>query len=367
MDFYDYWILKTNISTNLKIKLIGEFGTSKNIFTHLIIDRNISFVNLSEYDRLVKTYNDLKETFDLNRYNETLNRSGIKFLKITDDDYPHKLKNISSPPFAIFYKGNINFLNSYCISIVGTRNATPYGEEVCKKISKELSLNNINIVSGGARGIDILSHKICLENNGIPICVLGSGLLNYYPKENSNYFDKISEVGCLISEYDLYTKPDRYNFPERNRIISAIGDGLIVVEAKEKSGTMITVKYALDFGKDIAAVPGPIFWEKSSGCNKLIKDGAAIISSISDLYEIFNIDHRNCGDKTIEQIKYGNLFSDPNKYKVFSFIKSKPSNVDEIINSVEIDLVELYKILFELEYLNIIEVQNGNLYHVKAV
>jgi len=114
-------------------------------------------------------------------------------------------------------------------------------------------------------GIDILSHKICLENRGVPICVLGSGLLNYYPKENSTYFDQIAKNGCLISEYDLYANPDRYNFPARNRIISALGDGLIVVEAKEKSGTMITVKYALDYGKDIAAVPGPIFWEKSTG------------------------------------------------------------------------------------------------------
>ncbi len=148
--------------------------------------------------------------------------------------------------------------------------------------------------------------------------------------------------------------------------ISAIGDGLIVIEAKEKSGTMITVRYALDYGKDIAAVPGPIFWEKSSGCNVLIRDGAHIISNISDLYEIFKIKRKIFPENAVQE-KCVDLFKDPDKYKVFSFIRSKPRNVDEIVNGINIDLVELYKILFELEYLDVIEMQNGNLYQLKTV
>ena len=160
-------------------------------------------------------------------------------------------------------------------------------------------------------GIDILSHKVCMENRGIPICVLGSGLLNYYPKENKDYFEEISECGCLISEYDVHEIPNRYNFPARNRIISAIGDGLIVIEAKEKSGTGITVKYSLDYGKDVAAVPGPIFWEKSNGCNKLIRDGAYMISEISDLYDIFKLNKNSVENNYVH--KYENLFKDSKK------------------------------------------------------
>lgn len=365
MEFYDYWILKTNVNSNVKIKLIEEFGSSENIFNELIENGNLCFTNLNEYDKFVKSYHYLKENFDIDDYNKILNKHDIKFLKITDDDYPEKLKNIDTPPFAIFYKGDINRVNYQCISIIGTRNPTPYGEEVCKNISKELSFNRVNIVSGGARGIDILSHKICLENKGVPICVLGSGLLNYYPKENSIFFDQIAKNGCLISEYDLYANPDRYNFPARNRIISALGDGLIVVEAKEKSGTMITVKYALDYGKDIAAVPGPIFWEKSTGCNKLIKDGAYIISEIKDLYEIFKLDNKS--NDSVDGETYMSLFNDPCKYKVFSFIKKKPSNIDEIVNETGIEVVKLYKILFELENLNIIESSGGNFYRSKVV
>lgn len=365
MNFYDYWMLKTNVNSNLKIKLIKEFNDSENVFKEIIENGNLNSININDYDKFSKTYSMLKDNFNIDNYNEVLSRHKIKVLKITDNDYPDKLKKIDTPPFMIFYKGDIKVLEKYSISIIGTRNATPYGEEVCKNITQELSINNVGIVSGGARGIDILSHRVCLENNGTPICVLGSGLLNYYPKENSVYFDRISENGCIISEYDLYTKPDKYNFPARNRIIGALGDGLIVIEAKERSGTMITVRYALEYGKDIAAVPGPIFWEKSVGCNKLIKDGAYIISEIKDLYEIFKLN--NNGKNNLSSDMYTDLFKDPCKYKVFSIIKGKPSNVDEIVNETGIQVVELYKILFELEYLNIIESFSGNFYRLKAM
>lgn len=363
MDFYDYWIFKTNVNSNLKIRLLEEFLNSENVYKEIIENGNLSLINLNEYDKFIKTYAMLKEGFDIDEYNTILDKHNIKFVKFNEDDYPMKLNNIDDKPFALFYKGNIDFADNYCLSLIGTRNATPYGEEVCKKISKELSTNNIGIVSGGARGIDILSHKICLEHNGIPICILGSGLLNYYPKENAVYFDMISKVGCIISEYDIYTKPDKFNFPQRNRIISALGDGLVVVEAKERSGTMITVKYALDYGKDIAAVPGPIFWEKSNGCNKLIKDGAHIISEINDLYDIFKLKKTN-GFKNQD---YDKLLSDPNKYKVFSFIRKKPSNIDEIANETGLEVVKLYKILFELEDLDIIESISGNSYQLKVI
>ena len=167
MEFYDYWILKTNVNSNVKIKLIEEFGNSENIFKELIGNGNLCFTNLNEYDKFVKSYHYLKENFDIDDYNKILNKHDIKFVKITDDNYPDKLKNIDTPPFSIFYKGDINIVNYQCISIIGTRNPTPYGEEVCKNISKELSFNGVNIVSGGARGkhviIVIKVNMICIN------------------------------------------------------------------------------------------------------------------------------------------------------------------------------------------------------------
>ena len=364
MDFYDYWILKTNVSYKIKTALIKEFGTSKNVFEQLIGNGNLSYINLNECDKFKTTYEFLKNNFDIDDYNLKLEKNNIKFVRFDDEIFPEKLKNIDDIPFGLFYRGNLSLANEYCISVIGTRNSTPYGEEVCKRISKEICMNEVGIVSGGARSIDILSHKICLENQGKPICVLGSGILNYYPKENSIYFDEIGKSGCLISEYDLYAKPDRFNFPERNRIIAALGNGLIVVEAKEKSGTMITVKYALDYGKDIAAIPGPIFWQTSLGCNKIIKDGAFIISEINDIYEIFKL--KGNKSKTNSSI-YKKLFEDPVKFKVFSMIKNKPCNVDEIANESNIPITQLYKTLFELEYLNLIESSSGNFYQIKSM
>ena len=190
MEFYDYWILKTNVNSNVKIKLIEEFGNSENIFKELIGNGNLCFTNLNEYDKFVKSYHYLKENFDIDDYNKILNKHDIKFVKITDDNYPDKLKNIDTPPFSIFYKGDINIVNYQCISIIGTRNPTPYGEEVCKNISKELSFNGVNIVSGGARGkhviIVIKVNMICInkefkgfQKNELSMYYL-ERIINYY-------------------------------------------------------------------------------------------------------------------------------------------------------------------------------------------
>lgn len=365
MNYYDYLMIKLPINLNTKIKLIEEYKTCEQACKQIILNGSLKHLNINEYDKIIHTNNSLKDKFDMNEYLNVLQKNNISIVKYGDDDYPEKLNNIENKPFAIFYKGNINLLKEYCISIIGTRNSTPYGEESCKNIAKELSVNGIPIVSGGARGIDILSHKICMENNNSPICILGSGLLNIYPKENGKYFNQISEQGCLISEYDLYTPPDKFNFPMRNRIISALGDGLIVVEAKEKSGTMITVKYALDQGKDIAAVPGPIFWEKSTGCNKLIRDGASIICEVKDLYDIFKLNNISKKSEIMNK-RYSTLLSDPKKYSVFTLIKRKPISIDELVNITNIELVELYKILFELENLKIIQPMDGNFYQVSV-
>ena len=167
MDFFDYWFFKTNVNSKLKIKLFKEFCTTEEIFKSVIKNNNTDCLNSKEFDKFLKTYNTLKETFNLENYNKILVKNNIKFVKINSDNYPEKLKNIDNPPFVIFYKGNINVLNSYCISIVGTRNATPYGEEVCKNIAKKISLNGVPIVSGGARGENVIIvykvNMICMN------------------------------------------------------------------------------------------------------------------------------------------------------------------------------------------------------------
>ncbi len=138
MDFYDYWILRTNVNSNLKIRLVKEYENSKNVFNNIVLNKNLEFINLEQYGRFVKMYEELKETFDIIQYNKILSKHSVKFTKITDNDYPNKLKNIEHPPFILFYKGNIKLVDLYSLSVIGTRNSTPYGEEVCKKNCKRI-------------------------------------------------------------------------------------------------------------------------------------------------------------------------------------------------------------------------------------
>ena len=209
-------------------------------------------------------------------------------ISIESEEYPQKLRKIYDPPMKLYVLGNKEILKQKGIAIVGTRNATEYGKNIALQISKELSQNGINIISGLALGIDTYAHKgnICAQSKGKTIAVLGSGIDEIYPKENIELARKIIQTGgCIISEYPLGTKPSKLNFPKRNRIISGLSDGILVVEAGEKSGALITAEFGLEQGKEIFAVPGDITKIQSRGTNMLIKDGAKIVLSSQDILE----------------------------------------------------------------------------------
>ena len=212
----------------------------------------------------------------------------IKEISITNNNYPEKLRKIYKPPLKIHVLGNEQLLNKKGIAIVGSRKATQYGINTALEISSELSSKGINIISGLALGIDSYSHLGCLKPKSIgkTIAVLGSGIDNIYPKENTELARKIiRNGGCIVSEYPNGTKPKKMNFPERNRIISGLSDGILVVEATKKSGALITVDFGLEQGKEIFVIPGNINIEQSEGCNLLIKEGAKLVTSYMDILE----------------------------------------------------------------------------------
>lgn len=223
---------------------------------------------------------------NLDDYILKMKKQNVGIITIEDKEYPKLLKEIHDPPICLYYKGNKKILNNVGIAIIGSRDYSEYGKKVAKNFSYNIAHNNINIVSGLAKGIDTYSHIGAICAKGKTIAVVGNGLDTIYPKENEIVVNKILELGgCILSEYPLGTKPERIHFPARNRIISGISNGLIVVEAKKKSGTLITVDFALEQGRDVFVVPGNIDSINSQGTNDLIKQGARVVTCYEDILE----------------------------------------------------------------------------------
>ena len=209
----------------------------------------------------------------------------IKEINFSSDKYPKQLREIYNPPKRIYAIGNIEILNKVGIAIVGSRKATEYGKKVAFRLSKDLSERDIVIISGLAKGIDSYAHIGSLNvQNGKTIAVLGSGIKVIYPKENIELARQIlRKGGCIISEYPPDDTPNKSNFPERNRIISGLSKGVVIVEASEKSGALITADFALEQGREVFAVPGNIYSTTSVGTNKLIQQGAKLVMAVEDI------------------------------------------------------------------------------------
>ena len=206
----------------------------------------------------------------------------LNVIKHYDDIYPILLKQIRNPPDKLYVKGRIDNSRK-CLAIVGSRKPSPYGLKCAGYFAKVLVKSGFVIVSGLARGIDSKAHLAALKNNGLTYAVLGSGISNIYPKENSKLAEQIERSGAVISEYPPFEKPNRWNFPARNRIISGLCHAVILVEGKMGSGSIITAEHALDQGREVFCIPGNIFSENSKGVNSLINEGARLVN---DPYEV---------------------------------------------------------------------------------
>lgn len=291
------------------------------------------------------TVNEIKE------FKNYLNKEGIRYITSTSVDYPSSLRNVYDPPYILFYKGDKSLLKDKTGGIVGSRNCTNYGREVTIRITKELCANSITIVSGVAMGIDSVAHKVAVDEGGRTIGVLGCGIDIVYPKVNKKLYKDIERTGLLLSEFMPGTEPRGYNFPQRNRIISGLSERLVVIEASLKSGSLITVSYALEEGKSIMAVPGSVLQSNSTGCNKLIGDGASSFAEMVDLHTFFGI--------------YKNTYVNREngaKEALLTVISSEPKHLDDIIDRVNVDRKVLFGLLFEMQNRNEIICLPGNYY-----
>lgn len=237
-----------------------------------------------------KTIEEIKKRrckIDPNHEMRRLEKEKIGLITIKDESYPRPLKEIYAPPMVLYVKGNFDLEKEPGLAVIGTRTPSYYGEKTTPLIISQLRKTNLTVVSGLAKGIDSLAHQSALKNKMKTIAVLGTGLdsESVYPRANKNLAQEISENGALISEFPIKTKPTPQNFPQRNRIISGLSLGVLVIESSEKSGTMITIKNAIEQNRDIFAVPGNINSENSKGPNYLIKKGAKLVSGANDILE----------------------------------------------------------------------------------
>jgi len=243
--------------------------------------------------KLIEEWDNWKKNYDLEKEMEEVNKRLIKVITIEDERYPKLLKEVDIAPFILFVKGRVDILSENCLAVVGTRKITDYGKSAVKKLVRDLVKENLVIVSGLARGVDSWAHRVCLGNKGKTVAVLGHGLDRIYPRENIRLAEEIVKSGgALVSEYPVNYSISKGNFPARNRIVAGMSLGVLIIEGAHRSGTKITANWAVDFNREVMAVPGPINSQQSQAPADLIKQGAKLVNSAEDVMEELNITSR---------------------------------------------------------------------------
>ena len=254
-----------------------------------------------------------------------LEQSGAHLITWDDPGYPRNLLNIAQPPPVLYVKGALLPADEWAVALVGTRHASAYGREVARELASGLAASGVTVVSGLARGVDVSAHRAALEAGGRTIAVLGSGVDNIYPPEHAGVAESVAQAGAVISDYALGTPPEGANFPPRNRIISGLSKGVVIVEAGEVSGALITADFAAEQGRDVFAVPGNIHQRTSLGANKLIQQGAKMVTGVSDILEELNL-----ALVTEQRTARAALPADATEQRLLACLSADPVHIDEL-------------------------------------
>lgn len=371
--------MKNNVETITKLRLLlqvegigpaklfnllSKFQSLDNLldskFNSLIKVEGIS-QNLA--NRILKQINNFSSfEIEVKREIEKLDSLSCKWVTFWSDDYPKNLKNIYDPPIILYYKGTLQETDINSIAIVGTRMPTQYGKSQSLKFAQELGEKKITVVSGMARGIDSAAHRGTIKSGGRTLAIIGSGLDVIYPPENKKLFDEISNSGAVISEYPLGTKPDAQNFPKRNRIISGISLGTLVVESKNKGGALQTASFALDQNKEVFAIPGSLGIIQSEGTNLLIQKGEAkLVKDSEDILVELNLQIKpTVGENIPKPVEDLNLF----EQKIYDSLSNEPKHIDLIANETKINSADCLVHLLSLEFRSLVRQLPGKMFVV---
>ncbi len=317
--------------------------------------RNLQISNKHD-DRIKKTL----QLFDPNIILEELNKKNVHSIAINEPEYPELLKEIFDPPVILYAQGNIDLLNTPCLSVVGSRTPSEYGKHVTKATCKELA-KHMTIVSGMAKGIDAIAHQSALNYGGYSIGVLGSGINIHYPSENKALYQNMIKNGCLVTEHPLHTPSLPLRFPARNRLVSGLSKGVIICQALLKSGSLITARTAMEQNRDVFAIPGPINDPLSEGPHSLIKDGAVLVQTINDILNEYNIKAQSLPFKKPQTQRTCPALN-ANEEKIVQALKKNATSIDAMLQTTQLPIHTLLQELTLLESKGVLKEESSQNY-----
>jgi DNA processing protein len=292
---------------------------------------------------------------------ERTKKCGVRLIRIFDPSYPKDLREIHDPPPLLYVKGNDIPINQAIVAVIGSRNPSHYGLKVTEEICRGLAKRNVVVASGMAKGIDSAAHWGCLRGKGFTVAVLGSGIDVVYPESNSTLYGHITRKGSVVTEFPLGAPPEAKNFPIRNRVISGLSKGVVVVEASRRSGSLITATLALEQGREVFAVPGSVESFKSMGTHFLIKQGARLVENADDILQELGIHHH--GPK---EAFFGSNrvlpFMNENEKTIYGLLGPYPLHIDQIARNSEMDLAKVASLLTELELKGVVRQLPGKMF-----
>lgn len=339
--------------------LISRFGGPEKVFS--VDMEELKAVN-GIGERRARSIRDFSGWDEIGKLIERLDSEGVGVILYTDKEYPSLLREIEDAPVILYVKGEIKEEDRFSIAIVGSRNVTPYGRSVAEKIAGELAGSGFTIVSGMARGVDTIAHSSSLRAGGRTIAVMGSGIDLIYPPENKWLFNRIAGSGYVVTEFPPGTPPNRENFPKRNRLISGLSLGVVVVEATEGSGALITAKAALEQNREVFAIPGNISSPNSKGTNELIKTGAKLVQKSDDIIE----ELAPLLKGFIRQKKKNNVELTEGEKEICNKLTSEPRHIDDIVRESGLSTQKVLSILLGLELKGVVSQHDGKRFCIKV-
>jgi len=357
MDDRRYWVgftLVKGIGAVRLQALLDYFGNVESAWSAKPLDLVAAGLSPKLAERVIQ----VRGSVDLNEVMAQAEKNKIRILTWEDAEYPAHLKEIDQPPPVIYLRGEVTAEDSWSVAIVGTRAVTSYGRQVTEELAAVLAQNGVTVVSGLARGVDAIAHSAALKAGGRTLAVLGSGVDKIYPPEHRQMAEKIIAQGAVISDYPPGTPPESANFPPRNRIISGLAMAVVVVEAGDTSGALITAEFAVEQGREVFAVPGPVYAPQSKGTNRLIANGAKVLLQPAEVLEALDLT-RNADRREIRRAAPAAA----TEAALFDLLGAEPKHVDDLRAQLELPIEKISSALTMMELKGMVR-QVGGMHYI---